>query len=298
MSITQPRCYAVHLWGVDPLFWVHAKLFISDVLALSPHAYLPDTFFLLNHPISRVEVMGYIVSVDVRSRLTTYHVDDGSGVISCVVWSKNNREEPQFPLELGTLVKARGRVTSYREARQITITSIGAERINNAELLWWLEVSQLKHQIYSHPLVIESEYENWNQGQKRPGEEVNGMALQRLKIDGPMIDKVTNECDFQRYIRQFLLNEGIRSFKFKDLCAISALVSMATKLLVKKEDRGEGEGEVEPGRVVALLGRCIESLCESGYLWLAQRESDIYECITLNDHVIPAILTSLKSAPE
>ncbi|KAJ2029454.1 hypothetical protein IWW57_001713 [Coemansia sp. S610] len=61
-------------WGLDPLFWVPAKLFIGDLLLAMPSE-LTSVYFVGNqHIIRSVEIVGIVVSVNTRSlKLTVYH---------------------------------------------------------------------------------------------------------------------------------------------------------------------------------------------------------------------------------
>ncbi len=49
-------------WGQDPLFWSCVKLTVADLAhRVAENTDLPETFSLLGHPISRVEIRGVIV---------------------------------------------------------------------------------------------------------------------------------------------------------------------------------------------------------------------------------------------
>lgn len=61
-------------WGLDPLFWVSAKLFIGDLHLATPSD-LNSVYFIGNqHIVRSVEIVGIVVSVSTRSlKLTEYH---------------------------------------------------------------------------------------------------------------------------------------------------------------------------------------------------------------------------------
>ena len=55
--------FPVKLWGLDPLFWSNVKLFIGQALALPAYPDLPGTQRLYSHPVSKFEILGYVVGV-------------------------------------------------------------------------------------------------------------------------------------------------------------------------------------------------------------------------------------------
>ncbi|KAJ1759965.1 hypothetical protein LPJ58_001994 [Coemansia sp. RSA 1591] len=69
----RPNTKPVSTWGLDPMFWTSAKLFVGDL-----HAALPSdsasVFFIGTHVVRTVQVVGIVVSVDTRSpKLTVYN---------------------------------------------------------------------------------------------------------------------------------------------------------------------------------------------------------------------------------
>lgn len=56
--------------------------------------------------------------------------------------------------KLGQLISVFGKVSEFREERQLTILSICPEEDPNAESLFWLEVTHLKKHVYIKPFVL------------------------------------------------------------------------------------------------------------------------------------------------
>ncbi|KAJ2302624.1 hypothetical protein IWW55_003330, partial [Coemansia sp. RSA 2706] len=138
----QPCTRAPREWGLDPLFWTSAKLFVGDL-----HAALPSSsasvFFVGNQHIVRgVEVVGIVVSVDTRSpKMTLYNVDDGTGVVLCVQFvAAEDQPSPALrqAYELGTTVRVEGRLTTFRGVRQVVIRT-STPVAPDQEALGWLE---------------------------------------------------------------------------------------------------------------------------------------------------------------
>lgn len=79
-------------------------------------------------------------------------VDDGTGVLSCAQWrEKDDSDEGLFIPKLGQLVSVWGKVSEYRDVKQLTVTTIAEQEDPNSEPLHWLEVIHLKKTVYSRP---------------------------------------------------------------------------------------------------------------------------------------------------
>ena len=82
-------------------------------------------------------------------------VDDGTGVLPCCQWrKKEDSDEGLFIPRLGQLVSIYGRVSEYRDEKQLTIQNIFPEEDPNVEPLHWMEVALLKKTVYSKPFVV------------------------------------------------------------------------------------------------------------------------------------------------
>ncbi|KAJ1960042.1 hypothetical protein GGI12_004014 [Dipsacomyces acuminosporus] len=116
-----PCTKQVQDWGLDPLFWTPVKLFVGDLYLALPHE--------------------------------SNSVDDGTGVIGCVQFTP--QEEQDDPIkrqsyELGSTVCIRGRLSVYRDERQVIIsTSCKADM--NKEALGWLERLSLRRYLKTSP---------------------------------------------------------------------------------------------------------------------------------------------------
>lgn len=56
--------------------------------------------------------------------MTNYVVDDGSGTISCCKWHSQDLSTGQESYDLGQLVTVQGKISVFREQRQLTIDLI------------------------------------------------------------------------------------------------------------------------------------------------------------------------------
>ncbi|KAJ2480157.1 hypothetical protein IWW56_002641 [Coemansia sp. RSA 2131] len=151
----RPNTKPVSTWGLDPLFWTPAKLFVGDL-----HAALPSdsasVFFIGTHVVRTVQAVGIVVSVDTRSpKLTVYNgkhyskLDDGTGVIPCAQFVAPDEVAAMCqPFDLGSTVSVEGRLSTFRDVRQVVIRSI--KHIDpNQEVLGWLERLALRQFLQS-----------------------------------------------------------------------------------------------------------------------------------------------------
>ncbi|CAO3672232.1 unnamed protein product [Rhizopus microsporus] len=102
----------------NSLFHSYVKIFIKDVYNLT-HAKMSITciglFQYYNRLIDSVEICGIVAAIDKNRRVATFYVDDSTGIIECGIWHEKIIEIPQ----LGSLVRARGKVNEYNGRTQI-----------------------------------------------------------------------------------------------------------------------------------------------------------------------------------
>ena len=114
-------------YASDPLYSVYCKLFIRQLWRLPCLNKSLGVYSLGGHPISRVEVCGTIVRRDPKASRLLFALDDATGLIEILVWER--RFEREMPIDwdrlsLGALVRVRGRLSSYRDAPQLTLASV------------------------------------------------------------------------------------------------------------------------------------------------------------------------------
>lgn len=85
--------WPVRYWGLDPLYLAHVKLCIKQFHSLPSYPELAGTARLYTHPILNVEIMGYVIGMEVKANMSLYTIDDGTGVVTCKLWhSKDVRD--------------------------------------------------------------------------------------------------------------------------------------------------------------------------------------------------------------
>nr|XP_009397670.2 PREDICTED: CST complex subunit STN1 [Musa acuminata subsp. malaccensis] len=150
---------------LKPLMAVHVKLLAADLLSLAVHyTSRPPSFTRKGKPVSRAEAVGVVVSRERKDKYLSFLVDDGSGCIPCILWlnHQSDRErdlgvaaemarEEAAAVQLGKLVRVRGRITAYRGVVQITVGDVVVERDPNSEVLHWLDCVRLAKFCYDPP---------------------------------------------------------------------------------------------------------------------------------------------------
>ncbi|KAM4611807.1 CST complex subunit STN1 [Polymixia lowei] len=177
------------VWGLDPIFTAFARLYVKDILDMRESCQVPGIYFYNSHPIYKVDVVGTVVYKRERDDFFCYGVDDGTGVINCLCWKKEQWREQGDPggskstsgaqggfnpvtelkklkqaqqssarLEIGELLRVRGRVKTSRQQREIMASTY--YKVNDpvmaVQIAWMMEVPQLYRQCYNKPLQLQS----------------------------------------------------------------------------------------------------------------------------------------------
>lgn len=102
----------------------HVKLFIADLLAL-PYDNNSKAYRLYSHAINNVEILGNIVAKCTHFNRITYTVDDGSGLISCVLWKTQKAyNDSHAEFELGDEILVQGQIHTWKNERRVNIHNI------------------------------------------------------------------------------------------------------------------------------------------------------------------------------
>ncbi|KAI3353497.1 hypothetical protein L3Q82_019289 [Scortum barcoo] len=179
------------LWGLDPVFSAFARLFVRDILQMTESAQVPGIYFYNSHPIYKVDVLGTVVYRRERDDFFCYGVDDGTGVINCLCWKSDLLKEEEDPtksggkhsdgaqggfnpaaelkklrqaqqsrccLEIGELLRVRGRVKTSRQQREIMASTY--YKVNDpvmaVQIAWMMDVPQLYRVCYDKPLQLQT----------------------------------------------------------------------------------------------------------------------------------------------
>ncbi|KAF2003608.1 hypothetical protein P154DRAFT_543685 [Amniculicola lignicola CBS 123094] len=191
MSTRQPepayQRYPAYCFRASPTYNTWVKLTAADVQALrSEQEYRSQhIYFHLNHPIRFVRLVGVIVAIDdITTRYTNLTIDDGSGanvelkIVRLTPDVYNSVESPSNtvvdnvdvitrpgifkvavdgrPLDLGTVIKAKGTLAEFRGNKQLELKRISIVDTTDEEAQAWSEAAEFKRDVLSIPWRITS----------------------------------------------------------------------------------------------------------------------------------------------
>jgi hypothetical protein len=139
----------------DSTLHSHLRLAISTLLQLQPFPLVTDVFNLCFHPVSLVELAGYVVRRVIRRARVEFTLDDGTGLLSCTHWdadpeSTTTTTSSTAPeVHVGTFVRLHGKLKLFRGALTLTVYRLVREDRPDAQALVWLEQVLAARQMYA-----------------------------------------------------------------------------------------------------------------------------------------------------
>lgn len=131
-----------------------------------------STYALFDHPVTRVEIVGTIVSRKEYEQRVIYVVDDATGTITVNEWlstrrgsnysslsssssSSTSHSSSFIPkesscLQLGDVVSIRGKLSWYMGKKELSMLSYSLEPDVHAQLLHYMTVIDLFDRVYRH----------------------------------------------------------------------------------------------------------------------------------------------------
>ncbi|KAL9043920.1 MAG: hypothetical protein Q9214_002909 [Letrouitia sp. 1 TL-2023] len=196
--------YPAYCFNLSPTYNTWVKLTAADVhrLTTTPGfkgtgCYGQDLYFVLNHPINYVRLVGVVVAFNVQETRYIITLDDSSGAtieVTCKrqapkpttnlysfnaatarealppfgtnlddgggygIAPSNNRIE-LGGIDIGSVVKVKGVVGEYRGEKQLMLERIFLIRTTTEEAAAWAEYSALHKKVLSKPWVVSKEEE-------------------------------------------------------------------------------------------------------------------------------------------
>lgn len=180
--------YAKRYFNASPTWFAWNNLTAADVNSLrtEPGFEGQQIYFHLNHPIRFVRLVGSVVDVEIKAgKHILISLDDSSG--ACIevktslrqVKEDDSAEYPsntlvdnldvhtslgvtsvyinKEPIEVGTVVKAKGTLDSFRNTRQLKLERIWIVKDTNDEVKAWSETANWKRDTLSKPWVLTRE---------------------------------------------------------------------------------------------------------------------------------------------
>ncbi|KAK5174205.1 uncharacterized protein LTR77_001285 [Saxophila tyrrhenica] len=178
--------YPKRYFSASPTWFAWNKLTSSDLHTLreEPGFESQHIYFHLNHPIRYVRLVGLVVDIDVRvGKYILITLDDSSGACieikteARVVRDGDGAEWPsntvldnldlvtgigrppsllvdRKAVDIGTVVKVKGTIDTFRGTRQIQLERIWIVKDTNDEAKAWAETAEWKRDILGRPWVL------------------------------------------------------------------------------------------------------------------------------------------------
>jgi len=148
----------VRLWGLDPFHRCNIKLFIKQIQQLQQVENFPGVYNLFDHPVTRFQVVGVIVSIERKEKFIKFAVDDGTSVIFTCLWFDNRiQADDVTKYQLGHLVSVTGKLKVFREQKEINVENIVLQSDHNFEAYHWLDVMNC-YKIYQKKVVYPPQF--------------------------------------------------------------------------------------------------------------------------------------------
>lgn len=159
----------MNTWLLDPTYSSFRKLLIVVIKNNIVKVNHTDVFlfYLCNRPISKVEIMGRVISIQIRLKKITYYIDDGTGIMRCTKFLNINATDTTNQVintingansfEVGDLVSVRGTIVLSETngdlyGYNIHISWIELIMDDNVETYHWMCCVDLYKNEYSLPL--------------------------------------------------------------------------------------------------------------------------------------------------
>eukprot|EP00117_Sycon_ciliatum_P032344 scpid64145/ scgid25100/ CST complex subunit STN1; Alpha-accessory factor of 44 kDa; Oligonucleotide/oligosaccharide-binding fold-containing protein 1; Suppressor of cdc thirteen homolog len=272
-------------WGLDPTFWSFMKLANVQVLSLVEHSSHEECFLLGNRVVSKVQVLGDIVSVHERERNVQFCVDDGSAVLTCVLWK--NRDAPDWDaatngLALGSVVHALGKIKVFRGERQLTVSSWRIIDDVHAQCVHWMEVVQLNRDIYSQPAKYEQPGVPWAAVTQSASNTATATHSGKMPSGfAAVLEKYFNEC-----------SQDDKSFLFEEIQEVTELRRQACKML----GFSDAVTPEQCKRLKRFFASNVRQLATQGVLYQTDIVTDQYAVVSTAQHIVPVVRALLRNA--
>ncbi|KZM26068.1 uncharacterized protein EKO05_0005846 [Ascochyta rabiei] len=185
---TRPyRLYPAYCFQASPTYDAWVKLTAADVRTLrsEPDFQGQKIYFILNHPIRFIRVVGVVVAIDdINFRYSAVTLDDGSGatvelkIVRNTPGEQSSKTPPsnttvsnvnvvsQFGMfeitvdgcmvDIGTVLKAKGTISEFRGVKQLELKRVQIVSSTDEEAQAWAETAAFKIRTLSVPWRVTS----------------------------------------------------------------------------------------------------------------------------------------------
>ncbi|KAL9554983.1 hypothetical protein MBANPS3_002551 [Mucor bainieri] len=261
------------LLGLDPLFLTNVKLTIHDLLQLQQTKEdLIGVYKLFDHKIKLADICGTIVAVERNNYTTDYTVDDGTGVVTCSYWSATETLDYK-PLSLGTSVRIAGKISTYRDERQIVIYDIFPTMDPNQELQHFVQAILLRKEYekpYELPIAFQSCVDDLVQQIQVNDEDQLVYSSQAKKVDTRA---------FEDAVLRFYKSRVVSTVRLEDAKGNAELKSMAKEIL-RNTPRNRPTQEQD---ISALFKAATDKWLKMGYIYRPGEDDKTFKVLDEED---------------
>ncbi|KAJ3340807.1 hypothetical protein HDU93_006295 [Gonapodya sp. JEL0774] len=242
-------------------------------------AFADEIYWLFDHPVRRVEILGTVVAVEVTNRGVVYSLDDGTGVLPAMQW--NPRNTPLSidvqTVPLGVTLRVQGRVSEYLDRKQITISVARAERDPSMQMLWWLQTADMKRRVYSRRLRI-ARPDFYPPAAAYGSEEMIG--LPEIGEDGvPVPLPHVDDAEFRQALKDYIVLHHLTIFDYKSIRSDPTLEAVALAVVSGLPSTQAKPDVLSLQRINTVFTRAMHHLVQCGDLRLVDPKADMYEVI-------------------
>ncbi|KAM4703623.1 CST complex subunit STN1 [Rhinophrynus dorsalis] len=279
------------LWGLDPVFFAFAKLYIKDILELKESHQVPGIFFYKNHPIKKVDILGTVVYVREKENFYSYGVDDSTGVISCTCWKNNaaaeasssgfrahqitsgakdidammqdlyEEERRKSKMEIGDVIRVRGCIKVFRKQREVVASNYYKveDPTFDMQITRMLDLPYLYRNVYDKPFIIPEHM-------KHPSKELTEQSIVSLsRLISLLSEKV----------KDFLVENKIQNFYQRELESVDSLLSLARRPVSTAE--GDSRTTTSAKQIHNIFQEAIRLLQERGIVYQKGLNREVYQ---------------------
>lgn len=188
---TGHQIYPKRYFNASPTWFTWNPLTATDVHALrnEPGFEGQHIYFHHNHPIQFVRLVGLVAEIDlIAGKHVVFTLDDSSGAcieIKTTLRERKDGDHAEYPsntvinnldvyqslgpltahidkkaIDLGTVIKAKGSIHTFRSTRQLKLERIWIVKDTNEEAKAWSETAKWRRDVLSKPWTLTREQRN------------------------------------------------------------------------------------------------------------------------------------------